>query len=126
MKLKKYNQFVNEELTPFANEIESQEILDAPEEEIENTEVENTEIEKEEPKEVVSMNVEEEEEEEGSHYHGTLKMKELAQKLGAEIVNNEINFDGKKVNFYSEDEKFHIDNKKFDSVEDAFDYLTGE
>ena len=120
MKLKKYNQFVNEELTPFANEIESQEILDAPEE------IENKEIEKEEPKEVVSMNVEEEEEEEGSHYHGTLKMKELASKLGTEVTNNEINFDGKKVNFYSEDEKFHIDNKKFNSVEDAFDYLTGE
>jgi len=114
MKLKKYNEFLNEELTPISSETE--EILETPEEikEIEKTATENI------------STPEEEEEEEGYQYHGTLKMKELADKLGTNIVNNEINFDGKKVNFFSEDEKFHIDNKKFDSVEDAFDYLTGE
>jgi hypothetical protein len=114
MKLKKYNDFLNEELTPISSETE--EIVEMPEEveEIEKTAPENM------------STPEEEEEEEGHQYHGTLKMKELADKLGTNVVNNEINFDGKKVNFFSEDEKFHIDKKKFDSVEDAFGYLTGE
>jgi hypothetical protein len=115
MKLKKYNEFVNEELTPISSESE---LLETPEE------IEAEEIEKTAPENISTP--QEEEEEEGHQYHGTLKMKELADKLGTNVVNNEINFDGKKVNFFSEDEKFHIDNKKFDSVEDAFDYLTGE
>lgn len=121
MKLKKYGEFVNEELTPFANEIDP-EILVTTEEEIEPTNKENGEIKKEEPTDFVNLNAEEEEE--GHQYHGTLKMKELAQRLNTEVINNEINFDGKKINFYSEDEKFHVDNKKFDSLDDVFNYLT--
>lgn len=125
MKLKKYVEFVNEELTPFANEIQDQEILDDTQE-IDVLDMPEEEIEIEKPEDKVDTNSGEEEEEEGTHYHGTLKLKELANKLGTNVVNNEINFDGKRINFYSEDEKFHIDNKKFNSVEDAFGYLTGE
>ena len=56
-------------------------------------------------------------------YIGTKLMKELADELGTEIVDNKIEYEGKTINFYSETEKFHIDNKKFSTVEEVVDYL---
>jgi hypothetical protein len=133
MKLKKYNEYVKEDLTPMSVESEPLEVENDMTGEIEGErrvgqDDEFMDYDGDDASTLIgnNMNDEQEEEEEGHEYEGTKLMKELADKLGTNIVNNEINFDGKKVNFFSEDEKFHIDNKKFDSVEDAFDYLTGE
>lgn len=65
------------------------------------------------------------EEEESGEYHGTLMMKELAQMLGAELTNNEIDYNGQKINFYSETEKFHVGKNKFDTPEEVVEYLQG-
>lgn len=63
------------------------------------------------------------EEEEGGEYEGTLKMKELAEKLGTSITNNEINYEGQKINWFSETESFHIGRKKFNTVDEVLKFL---
>jgi hypothetical protein len=64
-----------------------------------------------------------EEEEVESMYKGTEMMQDLASQLGTKITEDGINYQGKKINFYSEDEKFHIGNKKFNTVEEVVNYL---
>jgi hypothetical protein len=69
----------------------------------------------------------EQEEEEGGEYIGKKMMNDLASELGTEIdEDGSINYNGKKINFYSETEKFHVDKKKFDTVEDVINYVGGE
>jgi hypothetical protein len=67
-----------------------------------------------------------EEEEQEDIYSSRLK--ELAHALGLEsdaVQNNKLEFDGKEIIFPSETEKFHVDRKKFDTVEQVVDYLEG-
>lgn len=52
------------------------------------------------------------EEEESGEYEGTIRMKQLSEMLGSEIVNNQINFEGHKIVFASETNTFLIDNRK--------------
>ena len=66
------------------------------------------------------------EEEESGEYQGTKLMKELAEMLGAEVTNNEIDYNGHKIHYYSETEAFHVDRKKFDNIEEVVAYLEGE
>ena len=63
-------------------------------------------------------------EEEGT-YIGAEMLQNLADALGTEVMDNAVEYEGKKVNFYSETEKFHVDKKKFATVEEVVDYLTG-
>jgi hypothetical protein len=63
------------------------------------------------------------EEEEGYEYKGTLLMNELADKLGTQVVNNKIDYNGQEINYYSETEKFHIGKSKFDTIEEVLDFL---
>jgi hypothetical protein len=65
-------------------------------------------------------------EEEGGEYMGTQMLQNLADALGTEVVDNSVEHNGKKVNFYSETEMFHVDKKKFDTVEDVVNYVGGE
>ena len=53
----------------------------------------------------------EENEEEGGDIYAS-KLKELASKLGVEVVDNSVEYNGKKINVYSEDDKYHIDGVK--------------
>jgi len=62
-------------------------------------------------------------EEEDDEYIGTRLMKELADKLGTEVIDNKIVYDGKTINFYSETEKFHIGNKKFATPDEVINFL---
>lgn len=66
------------------------------------------------------------EEEESGEYEGTKLMKELAEVLGAEVTNNEIDYNGHKIHYYSETEAFHVDRKKFENIEEVVAYLEGE
>jgi hypothetical protein len=51
-------------------------------------------------------------------------MVDLASELGTEIgTDGSINYNGKKVNFYSETEMFHVDKKKFKTPEEVINYL---
>jgi hypothetical protein len=63
------------------------------------------------------------EEEESDEYYGTVEMKKLAQMLGTEVINNEIEFNGQKINFYSETEMFHIGKNKFKTAKEVIDFL---
>ena len=81
------------------------------------------------PEGLVSDNSFEEEqvpEEEEHDYIGNKLMNDLAKKLGTKVANNEINYNGEKINFYSETEKFHIGKRKFDTLEDVLKYLKTE
>lgn len=56
------------------------------------------------------------------------KLKQLAEALGLDddaVQNNKLEFEGKEIIFPSETEKFHVDRKKFDTVEQVVDYLQG-
>ena len=65
-------------------------------------------------------------EEEGGEYQGQYLLNQLANELGTEVdADGSINYEGKKINFYSETEKFHVDNKKFSTAEEVVDYLGG-
>jgi hypothetical protein len=63
-------------------------------------------------------------EEEGT-YIGTQMLKDLADALGVEVMDNAVEYEDKIINFFSETEKFHVDKKKFATVEEVVDYLTG-
>ncbi len=69
------------------------------------------------------MILDSDEEEEGHEYKGNLIMRELADKLGAEVVNNQIDYNGQKINYFSETEKIHIGKNKFETIEEVLDYL---
>ena len=63
-------------------------------------------------------------EEEGGEYQGQILLNQLANELGTEVdADGSINYEGKKINFYSETEKFHVDNKKFSTAEEVVAYL---
>ena len=63
-------------------------------------------------------------EEEGGEYQGQMLLNQLANELGTEVdADGSINYEGKKINFYSETEKFHVDNKKFSTAEEVVNYL---
>lgn len=65
-------------------------------------------------------------EEEGGEYMGQKKMADLASELGTEIgTDGSIDYNGKKVNFYSETEMFHVDKKKFKTSGEVINYLEG-
>jgi hypothetical protein len=68
-----------------------------------------------------------EEEEEGGDIYYT-KLKELADTLGVEVVDNSVVYNGKKVIFPSETEKYHIEGIKggFDSIEKVISELEKE
>lgn len=62
-------------------------------------------------------------EEEGGQYMGQKMMAELADKLGTEVEDGSINWNGQKINFYSETEMFHIGKKKFKTPDEVVAYL---
>jgi hypothetical protein len=64
--------------------------------------------------------------EEEDTYLGEKLLQELADKLGTEVQNNQIDYNGVKINFFSETEKFHIGSKKFSSVEEVLDFLNDD
>src|ERR1035437_4773936 len=122
--IKRYNQFVKENKTN-----EDFEDFDAPEvggEEIESdTEFQDETIDQ--AAEVTDDEVTDDQvEEEGGEYVGKKMMQELSDELDSTIESDgSINYDGKKINFYSETEMFHVDKKKFETVKEVVDYLNG-
>ena len=51
-------------------------------------------------------------------------LKELADRLGAEVENNMINYNGKKIEFFSETEAFAIDRKgKYKTADEVISKL---
>jgi hypothetical protein len=104
MKLKRYDQYINEDLTlDRINGLSLDDGMEIPAEETGDVDVPpmNTDAE-------VAMNEEPEEEYE---FQGDKMLQELANRLGSKIENNMINYNGKKIEFYSETEAIAIDRK---------------
>jgi hypothetical protein len=124
MKLvRKFNDFVknriNENIEPIENPTESSPELEAG---IDAT----LDAEAEDQSNLIDRPESSYEEEESGEYEGTKLMNELAEMLGTEVTNNEIDYNGHKIHYYSETEAFHVDRKKFDNIEEVVAYLEGE
>ena len=156
MKLKRFEQFknkINEDVAPqeefdsledFKKELPEDELSEddfdfedededdlssevAPELPEASDEVEpSEELESDDDFEDEEFEEEEEGEEESGEYEGTVKMKELASKLGVEMENNEINYNGQKIHFFSETEMFHVGKQKFKTVDEVLNFLKPE
>jgi hypothetical protein len=123
MKLKKYNQYIKEDLTPMSAEAEN-DMTGEVEGEIVGQDDDIMGDDASTPP-VNDMNDQEEGEEEEYEYEGTKLMKELADKLGVKVENNSINFDGKKIEYFSETGAFAIDRKgKYKTSDEVVDKLT--
>ena len=112
MKLKKYNQYIKEDLTPMSGDIEDMtgelegEIVG--QDEFMDNDGDDTST--------PPVNNMDEVEEEGNEYVGTKLMKELADKLGVNVENGMINFkddegNALKIEYFSETGSFAIDRK---------------
>lgn len=113
--IKRYNEFVSGKVNEEFDMAPDMEI-EAPivEEPIANTEI--SEVEEAPEAELP--------EEEGGEYQGQILLNQLANELGTEVeADGSINYEGKKINFFSETEKFHVDGKKFSTAEEVVNYL---
>lgn len=120
--IKRYDQYIKESIEDIDNidEIPSNEV-----------DVENPVIhdempgDDEKPSEITDSD-EEAEEEEGHQYNGNKMLAELADKLGTDVINNSVEYNGKKINFFSETEMYHVDRKKFKTADEVVEYLNSE
>lgn len=102
--IKKYNQFIKE----------NDEFIDDSIEEIDDDQ---------EIGELNNTDIEEGEEEAGDIYSN--KLKELAQKLGVELEDGKLEYEGQEIIFPSETEMFHVNRKKFKTSDEVVDFLQG-
>jgi hypothetical protein len=104
MKLKRYDQYINEDLTlDRINGLSLDDGMEIPAEETVDVDVPPMKTDAE-----ISMNEEPEEEYE---FQGEKMLQDLANRLGSKVENNMINYNGKKIEFYSETEAIAIDRK---------------
>jgi len=121
MKLKKYNEYLKEDLTQMS-ELENENDITGEVEVGQDDEF--MDYDGDDASTLIGNNMNDDlGEEEGNEYEGTKLMKDLSEKLGAEISNNSIEYNGKKINFFSETESFHVDNKKFKTTDEVLKYL---
>jgi len=126
MKLKRYDQYINEDLTPMNPEMESPEMPEMESPEMPEMEKmpevgEGDDVPPVNDDTEVAMMEEPEEEYE---FQGEKMLQELADRLGAKVENNTINYNGKKIEFYSETEAFAIDRKgKYKTIDEVITKL---
>jgi hypothetical protein len=119
------DEFDDEDLEDFDDEEEfDDEELDG--DEFDDEEFDDEELDGDEFDEFDDDDLEDEmgtEEEEGE-YKGSLMMKELADLLDTEVTEeNEIVYNGHKINFFSETEMFHVGKKTFETPEEVAEYV---
>ena len=129
MKLKKYNQYIKEDLTPMSAEAENDMTGEIEgERKVGQDELMDDEFmdyDGDDASTLPGNNMSDDQEEEEYEYEGTKLMKELADKLGVKVENNFINFDGKKIEYFSETGAFAIDRKgKYKTADEVVDKLT--
>ena len=122
MKLKRYDQYINEDLTPDRiNGLSLDDEMEIPAEETGAEETGDVDVTPMNTDAEVAMDEEPEEEYE---FQGEKMLQELANRLGSEVENNMINYNGKKIEFYSETEAFAIDRKgKYKNVDEVISKL---
>ena len=119
--IKKYNQFVNERINEDVDDFEDDFDTNQQESELANDDLED-ELDEFESEEDFEDDEEEEMEEEGGDIY-VVKLKEVADKLGVDVVNGRVEYNGKKIIFPSETEMYHVDNKKFKTSDEVVSYL---
>lgn len=116
--IKKYGQFVNtrvnEEFEQEFDEIDTNQQELGLEDELDNIETEDSFDDEEEQME----------EEGGDIYQSRLK--EVAGKLGVEVEDGKVMYNGKKIIFPSETEMYHVGGKKFKTADEVVNYLESE
>lgn len=117
--IKKYNQFVNDRINEDVENFEDDLDINQQEPELADNELE------EELDEFENESEEEEMEEEGGDVYNA-KLQEVADKLGAEVSNGKVEYNGKKIIFPSETEMYHVGNKKFKTADEVVSFLEGE
>lgn len=123
MKLKRYDQYINEDLTDMRPDMEIPEM----EEEISGAEMEEETVAGD--SNVSPMNTEadeivDEDPEEEYEFQGEKMLQDLANRLGVKVENNVINYNGKKIEFFSETEAFAIDRKgKYKTADEVISKL---
>jgi len=128
--IKKYNQFVNERVNEEFSDIDNEENIDTNQQEAElanndlEDELNDFESEVEDSEEQVSSEEEEMEEEGGDVFAS--KLQEVADKLGSEVTNGKVEYNGQKIIFPSETEMFHVGNKKFKTADEVVSFLEGD
>ncbi len=122
--IKRYNQFIKGKVN---ENIEENEPIDNSTGDIDAWNVEDDDKYKNSEEEEIFDNDEEEAEEEGGQYIGQQMMQELSDALDLPIdTDGSINYDGRKINFFSETEMFHVGREKFENVEDVVNFLQGD
>lgn len=113
--IKRYNQFIKE----------NDEFMEEPS--FEETEgrlaEEDLEQEFDQLEEPIQSEEYDEEEEAGDIY--TNRLKELAEKLGTEVIDGKIDYNGETIIFPSETEMYHVGKKKFKTADEVVKFLEG-
>ena len=120
--IKRYNQFVNERV----NE-EFEEEFDEIDTNQQESDLAARDLEEELGETDVEANFDDEEEqmeEEGGDLYQS-KLQEVATKLGVEVEDGKVMYNGKKIIFPSETEMYHVGGKKFKTSDEVVDYLEG-
>jgi hypothetical protein len=107
--IKRYNQFIKE----------NDEFMEEPSFE----ETEGRLAEEDLEQEPIQSEEAGEEEEAGDIY--TNRLKELAEKLGTEVVDGKIDYNGQTIIFPSETEMYHVGKKKFKTADEVVEFLEG-
>jgi HD-GYP domain-containing protein (c-di-GMP phosphodiesterase class II) len=108
--IKRYNQFIREN-DEFESSFEETE-------DISNETELNQEVDSYKEESIVEF------EEEGEDLY-SYKLKELADKLGAEVTDGKVHYEGKTIIFPSETDMYHVDKKKFKTSEEVVKYIKG-
>jgi hypothetical protein len=119
MKLKKYNEYVKEELTPMLGELESET------ENLPTVDSDETNTNDVDSVESTDMQYGEEEGHEVDSWNGEQLLQQFAEMIGSEVVNNEVNVDGQVVTFAPETNTFLI-NRKNTKISDPHELVHKE
>lgn len=121
MRLKKYNEYVNEELTPMAGELEDNVTTEEipMENELEETTIEYT------PEGNVTIESEEEEGNDVNSWNGEQILQQFAEMMHSEVVNNQVDINGQVVTFAPETNTFLI-NRKNTKISDPHELVHKE
>ena len=119
MRLKKYNEYVNEELTPMAGELDkvSEEIPMV--DELDETTLEET------PMGETQLESDEEEGQDVDSWKGDQFLQQFAEMMGSEVTNNQVDINGQIVTFAPETNTFLI-NRKNTKISDPHELVHKE
>ena len=105
MRLKKYNEYVNVELTPMSGELDTVSTEIPMIDELDETTLEET------PMKETQFGSEEEEGQDVDSWKGDQLLQQFAEMMGSEVDNNQVDIDGQIVTFAPETNTFLINRK---------------